>query len=54
MTNINPPPVQVIAPEGFEGTQFGFDDQQRSAGAVAINLASMAQPPAQTVQPENA
>lgn len=54
MQHIKPPPVQVIAPEGFEGTQFGFDDQQRSAGAVALNLASVAQPPAQTVQPENA
>lgn len=54
MQHISQPPAQAIAPDGFEATQFGFDDQQRSAGAVAMQLASVAQPPAQTVQPEDA
>lgn len=54
MQHITTPPVQAIAPDGFEATEFGFDDQQRSAGAVAFQLASVAQPPAQTVQPEDA
>lgn len=48
------PLAQAIAPEGFEATQFGFDDQASAARPVAIHLASAAQPPAQTVQPEDA